>query len=218
MGIALDYLDTDHDGKIHQQDCPQLSQLLFSILDTQHKGEITRKTMNDAIMELATRIVSLYNRIQGIKKKGSTSDIQTLAAVEDDYHRHRQILREINQYLHQYFVLEVFNTISAQVTEKNIDLGIFQKHLNEIQSQIIMTVKPLSNESLFQLPTDELNNSTSVLPSSQSVLFRNALNDVTGEVNNEGACHSLGLLSQSDLIKSQNVLLTVESQEPAHLI
>jgi len=145
MNIALDYLDTNSDGKIKPENCPRLSASLFKVLEGR-KGEITRDSMNEGIMKLSKRIETSYTRMKELSStpSGHVSN-EELRSVTNQYHADRKSLRELNAYFHQYFVQHVFNALNEDVKQESVDIGFMQKQLSMVESQAILVTDPMND-------------------------------------------------------------------------
>jgi len=207
MNIALDYLDQDNDNNIRQQDCPQLSLRLFAILDPSHQGKVSPYTLNEAIVNLSVKLGEAFTRIQqlrvGISANPNDAAITLLKDLEDHYHADRQMLREINAYFHQCFVGHVFNTLNEDVKKETVDLGLLQKFLNEVESQMIVSMDPLNNNTSAIITSNSVSNVPQSAQLSQ-VLAEAAIGETPGI--NSTIVHTIGLAQQKDIIEMENIL------------
>jgi len=149
MNIALDYLDTNNDGKIRPEDCPQLSIALFSLLQaTHHKGSITRDSMNQGMMILSEKIGQSYQKMKELEKNNPSSghvSNEELKMIRHQYEQDRSSLRTLNLYFHNYFVQHIFNALNEDVKQESIDIGFLQQQLNQVERQAALISDPMND-------------------------------------------------------------------------
>jgi len=112
--------------------------------------------MNAALVSLSHSIDLQYREIQRLQllslSSGSSvlveldsdqQDKSRLTLLQQEYHRGRQMLREINEYFHHYFVSHIFNSLNEDVNRSSIDLGLLELNLQRVRAHMTSVVDPI---------------------------------------------------------------------------
>jgi hypothetical protein len=141
MNLALDFLDTDSDGEIRPEDCPQLTPMLFIMLQAS-EGIINRKSMRAGVLKLSQRIGKTDVAIKDLKARG-TQNTDALLRLQASYDADRSALRRLSHFFHQFFVQGIFNDVNEDIKRETIDLGLLERDLKEVEAQARTVTEPI---------------------------------------------------------------------------
>jgi hypothetical protein len=155
LNVAFDYLDSNGRGEITHDQCPQLGDRLWRVLDTRAHGKITRANMMQGVDHLSRKIDDLHRQIMEIENdRNNTHHRSDLSHLKQEFRDDRTTLRQLNQYFYQYFVEAVFSDMDGSVRQETVDIATLHKDIKLLERALTSAVDPLSNLSTSRSVAD----------------------------------------------------------------